>query len=369
MHELAAALCEITGMDDITLHPAAGAQGELTALLMFRAYHLKKSGQPRKKVIIPDSAHGTNPASIVIAGYDVVQLPSDDSGLTDVDKLKGVLDEDVAALMITNPNTLGLFEKSIQEIIGLVHDAGGLVYMDGANLNALLGIVRPGDMGFDACHLNLHKTFSTPHGGGGPGSGPVAVMRHLAPFLPVPILRQTDDGFRWVHDRPRSIGRIHTFYGNFGMHVRALSYILSLGRDGMEAISESAIINANYVRAKLRAKYDIPHDVPCMHEVILSGVRQKAHGVKTLDIAKRLLDYGFHPPTVYFPLIVPECLMIEPTESETRETLDEFVDAMIHIDEEAQNDPAALKTAPHSTPVRRLDEAGAARHIDIRFHK
>ncbi|MBL0060377.1 MAG: aminomethyl-transferring glycine dehydrogenase subunit GcvPB [bacterium] len=364
--ELSDALLEVTGMDNITLQPAAGAQGEFTALLMFRAYHMKK-GNVRKRIVIPDSAHGTNPASIVLAGYGVTQLPSDSNGLMDIEALKRTLDEDVAGLMITNPNTIGLFESNIAKIIDLVHDAGGLVYMDGANLNALLGISRPGDMGFDACHINLHKTFSTPHGGGGPGSGPVAIKEKLARHLPVPVLKKNGDLFVWDWNRPDSIGSVHTYYGNFGMHVRALAYIRSLGGNGLHAISENAIINANYLRKKLSPTYQIYIDKPCMHEAVFSGNNQKAKGVRTTDIAKRLLDYGIHPPTVYFPLIVPECLMIEPTESETKETLDEFIEVMQQIDREATETPDLLKHAPYTTPVRRLDEAGAARNLNIRY--
>ncbi|MBU1636313.1 aminomethyl-transferring glycine dehydrogenase subunit GcvPB [bacterium] len=369
MYELSSALIEITGMDHITLQPAAGAQGEQTALLMFRAYHEKCFGKPRKAVIIPDSAHGTNPASIVNAGYEVIQLPSADDGMVDVGALKNVLNEDIAALMITNPNTLGLFEKNILEINDLVHQAGGLVYMDGANLNALLGIARPGDMGFDACHMNLHKTFSTPHGGGGPGSGPVAVKKKLEPFLPTPVLVVLNNKFHWEWNRPDSIGNVHSFYGNFGIHVRALAYILSMGSEGMRGIAENSIINANYLRVMLADCYQIQQNVPCMHEVIISGSRQKARGIRTHDIAKRLLDYGVHPPTVYFPLIVPECMMIEPTESESRETLDDFVDIMKTIDKEVDEHPDELLSAPHLTPVRRLDEAAAARTLDIRYYK
>ena len=368
MHELSQALLEVSGMDYVTLQPAAGAQGELTALLMFRAYHTK-NGNPRKKVIIPDSAHGTNPASIVIAGYEVVQLPSGPDGLVDLEALRKAVDNETAALMITNPNTVGLFESQIAEIIELVHSVGGLVYMDGANLNALLSVSRPGDMGFDACHINLHKTFSTPHGGGGPGSGPVAIKAILEPFMPKPVLAKKGESYNWEWERPDSIGHIHTFYGNFGMHVRALAYIMSCGRDGLKSISENAIINANYVKAKLGGTYEVPYDSPCMHEVVLSGDLQKAKGAKTLDIAKRLLDYGFHPPTVYFPLIVHEALMIEPTESESRESLDEFISVMLKIDREAGEDPSLLKNAPTTTPVRRLDEALAARNLDIRYYK
>jgi glycine dehydrogenase subunit 2 len=271
--------------------------------------------------------------------------------------------------MITNPNTVGLFETRIAEITRMVHDVGGLVYMDGANLNALLGITRPGDMGFDACHINLHKTFSTPHGGGGPGSGPVAVTKSLEPFLPAPVVREKDGVYAWDWDRPDSIGHVHSFFGNFGVHVRALTYILSMGGDGLRAMSEAAIINANYLRVKLAKAYDVAYDTTCMHEVVFSGDRQKAKGVRTADIAKRLLDYGFHPPTVYFPLIVHEALMIEPTESEPKETLDAFIETMLDIDREASADPKLLQNAPHTTPVRRLDEATAARALDIRYFK
>ncbi|MFH1011903.1 MAG: aminomethyl-transferring glycine dehydrogenase subunit GcvPB [bacterium] len=367
MHELSRALCEISGMDAITLQPAAGAQGELTALLLFRAYLIKRDGHPRKKVIIPDSAHGTNPASIAMAGYDVVQIASAQDGLLDLQALEKTMDADTAALMITNPNTLGLFESRILEAVSLVHEKGGLVYMDGANLNALMGITRPGEMGFDACHLNLHKTFSTPHGGGGPGSGPVAVKKHLEPFLPVPVLAMQNSAFHWDWDRPDSIGQMHAFYGNFGVMVRALAYILMMGRDGLQAVSENAILNANYLRARLADYYDLPYKEICMHEVVFSGSRQKARGVKTLDIAKRLLDFGFHPPTVYFPLIVPEALMIEPTETESKETLDRFIEAMIQIDRESELDPERLREAPVTTPVQRLDEVAAARSLDINY--
>ncbi|MBU1936348.1 aminomethyl-transferring glycine dehydrogenase subunit GcvPB [bacterium] len=367
MHELSEALCQITGMDAVTLQPSAGAQGELTALLMFRAYLIKRDGHPRRKIIIPDSAHGTNPASIATAGYDVVQVVSGSDGLVDLDSLKQVLDENTAALMITNPNTLGLFESKIAEITSRVHDAGALVYMDGANLNALMGIARPGDMGFDACHLNLHKTFSTPHGGGGPGSGPVVIRKFLEPFLPKPVLKIKDDIFFWDWERPDSIGHIHGFYGNFSIMVRALAYILAMGSDGLRAVSENAIINANYLRVRLAEYFDLPYNRLCMHEVVFSGSRQKTHGVKTLDMAKRLLDFGFHPPTVYFPLIVSEALMIEPTETESKETMDRFVNAMKRIAKEAETEPEQLKNAPTTTPVQRLDEVAAARNLDINY--
>ena len=367
MHDLSEALCQITGMDTVTLQPSAGAQGELAALLMFRAYLMKRDGNPRRKVIIPDSAHGTNPASIAMAGYDVVQVTSGTDGLVDMDSLKEILDKDTAALMITNPNTLGLFESQISEITSRVHDVGGLVYMDGANLNALMGIARPGDMGFDACHLNLHKTFSTPHGGGGPGSGPVVIRKFLEPFLPKPVLGIKDEHYFWDWERPDSIGHIHGFYGNFSIMVRALAYILAMGRDGLRAVSENAIINANYLRVRLAEHFDLPYNRLCMHEVVFSGSRQKAHGVKTLDIAKRLLDFGFHPPTVYFPLIVPEALMIEPTETESKETMDRFIEAMKNIARESETNPEQLQKAPTSTPVQRLDEVAAARNLDINY--
>lgn len=367
MDELSRALCGITGMDGITLQPAAGAQGELTALLMFRAYLAKRDGHPRKKVIIPDSAHGTNPASITMVGYEVEEVRSGPDGLVDIDALEKCLDNEVAALMITNPNTLGLFETRILEITARVHDVGGLVYMDGANLNALMGISQPGSMGFDACHLNLHKTFATPHGGGGPGSGPVAVKKFLEPFLPKPVLLKSGEGYYWDWERPESIGHILGFYGNFAVLVRALAYILTMGRDGLRAVSENAVINANYLRVLLTKHFDLPYDRICMHEVVFSGNRQKKRGVKTLDIAKRLLDFGFHPPTVYFPLIVPEALMIEPTETESKETMDRFVEAMIEIDRESRSTPERLQEAPVNTPVQRLDEVGAARHLNINY--
>jgi glycine dehydrogenase subunit 2 len=367
MDKLSHALCEITGMDAITLQPAAGAQGELTSLLMFRAFLMKRDGHPRRTVIIPDSAHGTNPASITMAGYEVLQIPSGTDGLLDIKGLQQAMDADTAALMVTNPNTLGLFESRILEAVAIVHDAGGLVYMDGANLNALMGIARPGEMGFDACHLNLHKTFSTPHGGGGPGSGPVAVKKFLEPFLPLPVLGRKDSTYYWDWERPDSIGQVHGFYGNFGVMVRALTYILMMGRDGLQAVSENAIINANYLRARLSKHFDLPYNRPCMHEVVFSGNRQKARGVKTLDIAKRLLDFGFHPPTVYFPLIVPEALMIEPTETESKETLDRFIEAMIQIDRESELDPEKARQAPTNTPVQRLDEVAAARNLDVNY--
>jgi glycine dehydrogenase subunit 2 len=367
-YELGRALCEITGMDDITMAPAAGAHGELTGMLMVRAYHAAR-GRQRKKVLIPDSAHGTNPASVAVAGYESVEVASGGDGRIDPEGLRAFLDEDVAAVMITNPNTLGLFETHICEVADLVHAAGGLVYLDGANMNALLGISRPGDFGADMVHLNLHKTFSTPHGGGGPGSGPVAVKEDLAGFLPVPYIYKEDDqaggAYRLSWDRDDSIGPVHTFCGNFGVMVRAYCYVLMMGPEGMRRVAEDSLINANYLMSRLRDRFDIPYGCVCKHEFVASGKRFLRNGVRTSDIAKRLMDYGFHPPTVYFPLIVEEALMIEPTESESRYTLDSFADALIKISEEIESDPELVRGAPYNTPVRRVDEAGAARSLNV----
>lgn len=372
MYELGQYLCEIAGMDEITLQPAAGAQGELTGLLMMRAYH-QTQGNPRSKVILPDSAHGTNPASIVTAGYKTVQIRSNERGLVELNELRKAVDEEVAALMLTNPNTLGLFESDICEISKIVHDAGALLYMDGANLNALMGIAMPGDMGFDAVHFNLHKTFSTPHGGGGPGSGPLGVKKDLAKFLPVPVVRRgkkqeaRSKRYYLDYDLPQSIGKIQTFYGNFGVMVKAYTYIRILGPEGLREVSESAIVNANYLLRRLEPYFDLPYKGPCMHEFVLSGNRQKAKGIRTNDMAKRLLDFGVHAPTVYFPLIVPEALMIEPTETESRESLDHFIEAMMAIAEEVDSNPQIVRTAPHTTPVSRLDEAAAVKNLDVRW--
>lgn len=368
MVELSDALKEITGMDGVTLQPAAGAHGELTGLLLMRAYH-ESRGNPRRKVIIPDSAHGTNPASIITAGYEVVQIPSNADGLINLSALKAVLDDQTAAMMITNPNTLGLFESQILEVAQAVHKVGAQLYMDGANLNALLGIVRPGHMGFDVVHLNLHKTFSTPHGGGGPGSGPVAVKKHLTPFLPGPLPIKNGDSYGWAEPDPSSIGRIGAFYGNFGIFVRAYTYILMMGAEGLRAVSERAVINANYLRRLLEPHFDLPYRRTPMHEIVFSGDRLKALGVKTTDVAKRLLDYGFHAPTIYFPLIVHEALMMEPTETESKDTLDAFADALVKITEEARRNPELLKGAPHTTPVGRLDEAAAARSLNVAYRR
>jgi len=366
MVELGNDLMEISGMDGVTLQPAAGAHGELTGLLLMRAYH-EANGNPRKKVIIPDSAHGTNPASIITAGYEVVQLPSGDDGLIDLNALRDVLDEDVAAMMITNPSTLGLFESNIVEVAKMIHDVGALLYMDGANLNAMLGITRPGDMGFDVVHINLHKTFSTPHGGGGPGSGPVVVKENLKPFLPGPIPVRENDTYKWAEPSTQSIGRIGAFYGNFGVMVRAYTYIRMMGADGLRQVSERAIINANYLRRLLEKHYDLPYKRISMHEVVFSGNVFKQYGIRTTDAAKRLLDYGFHAPTIYFPLIVPEALMIEPTETESKETLDAFADALVGILEEAKENPELLHGAPYTTPVGRLNEALAAKMLDVKY--
>jgi len=366
MFELQEALGEIAGLPEVTLQPAAGAHGELTAIMCFRAFH-EHTGDARSRVIIPDSAHGTNPATVSMAGYTVTQVPSNGRGGVDVAALRDALDTDVAAVMLTNPNTLGLFDENICAITDAAHQVGALAYCDGANLNAIMGIARPGDMGFDAMHINLHKTFSTPHGGGGPGSGPVCVTPELAPYLPGPVVARTDDGYGFVVPE-RSIGRVRSFFGNFGVLVRAYAYIMGLGAQGLHEASEQAVVSANYLKARLCAAYDVPYDRTCMHEFVLSGMRQRReHGVRTLDIAKRLLDYGTHPPTVYFPLIVDEALMIEPTETESLAELDRFVDAMLAIAQEAQAEPEMLKHAPYTTPVRRLDEARAARDPQLRW--
>lgn len=361
MYDLDEMLGEIAGMDGFTLQPAAGAHGELTGLMIIKAYHKNKGDEKRTKIVVPDSAHGTNPASAAVAGFDIVEVKSNEKGLVDLESLKSVMGDDIAGFMLTNPNTLGLFDENILEISKIVHEAGGLMYYDGANANAILGISRPGDMGFDVVHLNLHKTFSTPHGGGGPGAGPVGVKEFLVPFLPVPIVSKNENRYFLDYDRPISIGKIKSFYGNFGVCVRAYAYILSMGPDGLKQVSENAVLNANYIANKLKDVYHLPYDTTCMHECVLSGDWQKAKGVSTLDIAKRLLDFGYHPPTIYFPLIVSEAMMIEPTECESKETLDEFIKAMRQIADEVENNPELVKTAPHTTIVSRLDEAQAAR--------
>jgi glycine dehydrogenase subunit 2 len=360
-------LIEITGMDAITLQPAAGAHGELTGLLMVRAHHQAK-GYPRKKILIPDSAHGTNPATAATVGYAVENLKSNSQGMVDVSALAAQMNEEVAALMLTNPNTLGVFEQEIHKIAEIMHAKGGLLYMDGANMNALVGKVRPGDFGVDLMHLNLHKTFSTPHGGGGPGSGPVAVKNFLEPYLPKPVVVTKQDGtLGFDYDRPQSVGRVRAFYGNFGMFVRALAYIFANGPDGLRQTTEDAVLNANYIRKGLEGAYDLPYSTPSMHEVVFSDKLQVKKGVRTMDIAKRLIDYGFHPYTTAFPLIVPGALMIEPTESESKEEMDLFIEAMRSIAEEVEEDPQMVLAAPHSTRVSRLDEVTAARKPILRW--
>ena len=364
-----AALADITGMDAVSMHPAAGAQGELTGLLMIRAYHAKHSpsGTTRHKVIIPDTAHGTNPASCTLAGFKVVVAKSNSRGYLEAAEIRRLLDDDVAAMMVTNPNTLGIFEPQIQEIASALHERGALLYLDGANMNALLGVAKPGHMGADIVQLNLHKTFSTPHGGGGPGAGPVAVKKHLEPFLPMPRLKQTNAGYEFDTDRPDSIGRLRSFHGNFGMIVRAYAYILALGGDGLGMASRLAILGANYVRTRLQPHFPSATREPSMHECVLSHDLEKRADVSTLEIAKRLLDFGIHPPTIYFPLVVPGALMIEPTETESKEILDRFVDAMERIYDEALNDPERIKNAPQTLPVSRVDEAEAARRPILRW--
>lgn len=370
LFELQEDLSEITGMDQVTLQPAAGAQGEWTGLMMIRAYHESKGQTGRNKVIVPDSAHGTNPASATVAGFETITIPSNEKGLVDVEELKKVLSDDTAALMLTNPNTLGLFEEDIKIIADLVHEAGGLLYYDGANANAILGIARPGDMGFDVVHLNLHKTFTTPHGGGGPGAGPVGVKKELIPFLPAPMVEKDEQGQYFLqYDIPNTIGRVKGYYGNFGILVRAYTYIRTMGPDGLRKVSEYAVLNANYMLRRLEPYFDVPFKQACKHEFVLSGNRQKQHGVRTLDMAKRLLDFGYHPPTIYFPLIVEECLMFEPTETESKETLDRFIDVMIQIAKEAEETPEIVQEAPHHTVVKRMDEVTAARKPILRWTK
>lgn len=369
MYNLQEQLQEITAMDKVTLQPAAGAHGELTGLSLIKAYHESRGDHTRKTVIIPDSAHGTNPASAIVAGFETLTVKSNQDGNVDVEALKEVVGPDTAALMLTNPNTIGLFEKDIIEIAQIIHDAGGLLYYDGANANAILGVARPGDMGFDVVHLNLHKTFATPHGGGGPGSGPVGVKEILVPFLPKPMVVKGDSGYYLDYDIPQSIGKVKSFYGNFGVMVKAYAYICSMGSDGLRAVSENAVLNANYMKSKLKDYYELPYAQHCKHEFVLSGTKQKKLGVRTLDIAKRLLDFGYHPPTIYFPLIVEECLMIEPTETESKETLDGFIDVLIKIAKEVEEDTQTLTNAPYTTVVGRLDETTAARKPILKYSK
>jgi glycine dehydrogenase subunit 2 len=362
------ALCQLTGLAAATFQPAAGAHGELTGLLIIRAYHQAR-GDPRRRVVIPDAAHGTNPASVRLAGFQTTTVASGPDGLVDLGALEAALGDDVAALMITNPNTLGLFERNIAQVAELVHQVGGQLYYDGANFNAILGKARPGDMGFDVVHLNLHKTFATPHGGGGPGAGPLVVASHLADFRPTPVVVREGDGWRWEHDRPRSIGRVHGWNGNFGILVRAFAYLLANGGDGLRGVAEGAVLNANYLLERLQAVYQLGYPTrPVMHEFVLSARTQKQQGARALDVAKALIDRGFHPPTVYFPLIVEEALMVEPTETESLQTLDAFADAMLAIAAQAATDPHQLHQAPTSAPVGRLDEARAARQLVVRWH-
>ena len=362
------ALCEATGMAKLTFQPAAGAQGELTGLLMMRAFH-ESNGDARKRVIIPDSAHGTNPASVSLAGYKAHEVPSDERGLVDLDALRAAVDDDVAGLMLTNPNTLGLFERDIVKIAEAMHEVGALLYYDGANFNSIVGLVRPGDMGFDIVHLNLHKTFATPHGGGGPGSGPLAVSERLARFLPSPVLGWDDGAERWFwdHDRPDSIGRIHSFHGNFGINVRAYAYLRSLGPEGLRSVAEHAVLNANYLRVLVEDAFPTAYPGTCMHEFVATAKPLKKHGVRGMDVAKRLIDLGYHPPTVYFPLVVEEALMVEPTETESKETIDGLAEALLQIAREAEESPELLHDAPQTTPVRRPDEARAARNLKLRW--
>jgi glycine dehydrogenase subunit 2 len=363
------ALCEITGMARATLQPPAGACGELTGLLIMRAHHTKQ-GSVRKRIAIPDSSHGTNPASVRLAGYEALHIPSDARGLVDVSALEKLVDEDVAGLMLTNPNTLGLFEEEIEKITAVVHGIGGLVYYDGANLNAILGRCRPGDMGFDIVHINTHKTFATPHGGGGPGAGPVGVTEELVPYLPVPTVERDGDGNRFTLsvDRPDSIGRMHGFHGNFGVLVRAFTYVFLHGRDGLQEVAERAVLNANYLSELVKGEFPLAHEGRPMHEFVATArPLREGTGIRAMDVAKRVIDLGFHPSTVYFPLVVEEALMVEPTETETRETLDALAEAMLQAAAEARTDPDILHRAPVTTPVRRLDEARAARHLKLRW--
>ncbi len=363
------ALCEITGMAHATMQPPAGACGEMTGLLIMRAYHGDRGGG-RTRVLIPDAAHGTNPASVRLAGFEAVSVPSDDRGLVDVEALRGLVDERVAGLMLTNPNTLGVFEERIEEITGTLHAAGGLVYYDGANLNAIMGKARPGDMGFDIVHINTHKTFATPHGGGGPGAGPVGVTEELAEYLPAPVVARDAEGtFRWDGDRPKSIGRLHGFHGNVGVLVRAYAYVFGHGGDGLTEVSELAVLNANYLAARITQAFPLAYPrAPVMHEFVATAAPlERRTGVRATDVAKRMIDLGFHPSTVYFPLVVDEAMMIEPTETESKQTLDAMADAFLRAAAEAESDPAVLHEAPVTTPVRRLDEARAARRLQLRW--
>ncbi|MBF0242941.1 MAG: aminomethyl-transferring glycine dehydrogenase subunit GcvPB [Desulfamplus sp.] len=380
MYNLEQYLAEITGMEAVTLQPAAGAHGELAGMLAIHAYHAKK-GHQRKKIIIPDTAHGTNPASATLCGYESINIHSGEDGILTPEAVAAVMDEETAGIMITNPNTLGLFEENIKEIAKIVHAKGGLVYGDGANMNAIMGIVKPGELGIDVLHLNLHKTFSTPHGGGGPGSGPIAVVKELEPFLPVPRVVKVDGGgsdkksctisgdgsiYTLVYDKPDSMGRMMTFHGHFGIMLRAYSYILSMGSEGLTDVSKLAVLNANYIKESLKEYFHLPYNRPCMHECVFTDKFQSDNGITTLDMAKRIMDYGFHPPTVYFPLVVHGAIMIEPTETESKETIDQFIDALKSVAQEAKENPEILKSAPHLPKLSRLDEVSAARKPVLR---
>tara|TARA_B110000438_G_scaffold102053_1_gene100960 strand:+ start:1030 stop:2481 length:1452 start_codon:yes stop_codon:yes gene_type:complete len=368
MYELEQMMKKITGMSRVTLQPSAGSQGEFVGILMMKKYH-EKNGENRKYIIIPETAHGTNPASVILGGFKTRQVKSDSRGRVDIEDLKSKVDAEVAGMMLTQPNTLGLFEDNIEEISSIIHSVDGLMYMDGANLNALVGLARSADMGFDITHINLHKTFSTPHGGGGPGAGPIGVVGKLVPFLPVPMIDKVDNEYTLNFGTDDSIGRIHTFFGNFGILVRAWVYIRSLGEEGLKEMTKMAILNANYLKVRLQDKYEVPFSEGTMHEFVASGLKQKERGIKVLDIAKSLLDYGYHAPTIYFPINIPEAMMMEPTESETKETLDSFADAMLEIDDRISTDPESLKEAPITTPVRRLDETKANREPNLRWTK
>ena len=367
MHELEKSLCEVAGMDRMTLQPAAGAHGEITGIMLIKAYHENRNDSKRNKLIVPDSAHGTNPATAAMAGYSIIEIKSTKDGLVDLEALKAAVGDDTAGLMLTNPNTLGIFDRGIKEISSIIHEAGGLVYYDGANMNAIMGHARPGDMGFDVVHFNLHKTFSTPHGGGGPGAGPVGVKECLVEFLPVPMVEKKEDRYVLDYNYPKSIGKVKDFYGHFGILLRAYTYILSMGSDGLKKASEMAVLNANYMAAKLKDYYNLPPNTIFKHEFVLGGLKDTLSEVSTLDIAKRLLDHGYHPPTIYFPLIINQALMIEPTESESKETMDAFIASMIEIAKEAETNPTMLKEAPHDTIVRRPDETKAARNPVVKY--
>lgn len=366
MYELQNFLAEIVGMDQVTLQPAAGAQGELTGMMMIRAC-LQARRERRKKVLIPDTAHGTNCSTSTIASYQMIEVKSNENGVIPLDRIVELMDEEVAALMVTNPNTLGLFEENLVRIAEIVHKKGGFVYCDGANLNALMGMVKLGDLGVDVVHINLHKTFSTPHGGGGPGAGPVAIKKELSPFLPIPVVEKQGEIYHLNYNRPQSIGKVKNFYGNFGVLVKAYAYILSMGPEGLKRASEMAVLNANYLMKRLKGYYHLPYDKPCMHECVFTDRFQEKHHISTLDIAKRLIDYGFHPPTIYFPLVVKGALMMEPTESESKENIDQFVETMIGIAKEAEENPDLLRQAPQRVKVRRLDEVLAARKPKLRW--